>query len=89
MIKEVMGGTWLANRYPGLTCDVPVHIYALPWAPKNDWTSFMASGSEIRQYISEVAQKFDLNRFVSFKTSVQAASWDEHAGKWDLTGVLF
>lgn len=20
------GGTWLANRYPGLTCDVPIHI---------------------------------------------------------------
>lgn len=49
----------------------------------------MASGSEIRQYISEVAKKFDLNRFVSFKTSVQAALWDEDAGNWDLTGVLF
>jgi cation diffusion facilitator CzcD-associated flavoprotein CzcO len=84
-----MGGTWIANRYPGLTCDVPVHIYALPWAPKNDWTSFMASGTEIRQYISEVAKKFDLNKFVSFNTIVKDAIWDSDAGKWNLTGTCF
>lgn len=83
-----MGGTWIANRYPGLTCDVPIHIYALPWAPKNDWTSFMAPGTEIRSYIQEVAKKFNLNRFVSFKASVQDAVWDSEAEKWNLTGKL-
>ena len=86
--QEAMGGTWLANRYPGLTCDVPIHIYALPWAPKNDWTSFMAPGTEIRDYILQVAKKFDLNRFVSFKTIVKDAVWDGDAGKWQLTSVL-
>lgn len=24
---EVLGGTWWANRYPGVACDVPAHIY--------------------------------------------------------------
>ncbi len=75
----------MANKYPGLTCDVPIHIYTLPWAPKNDWTSFMASGSEIRKYVFEVAKKFDLNRFVKFETMVKEAIWNDAAGKWDLT----
>jgi cation diffusion facilitator CzcD-associated flavoprotein CzcO len=86
--QEAMGGTWLANRYPGLTCDVPIHIYALPWAPKNDWTNFMAPGTEIRDYVLQVAKKFDLNRFVSFKTIVKDAVWDGDAGNWQLTSVL-
>src|ERR1700744_1083227 len=29
--KGDVGGTWLANQYPGLTCDVPVHVFTLPW----------------------------------------------------------
>jgi cation diffusion facilitator CzcD-associated flavoprotein CzcO len=44
----------------------------------------MASGEEIRRYIVETAKKFDLNRFVKFKTSVKEAIWDRDAGKWNL-----
>lgn len=79
----------MANTYPGLTCDVPIHIYTLPWAPKHDWTSFMASGSEIRQYIFDIAKKFDLNRFVKFETMVKEAIWDDAEGKWNLTRVFY
>lgn len=25
--REDVGGTWLVNRYPGVQCDVPAHIY--------------------------------------------------------------
>lgn len=24
---DVLGGTWVVNRYPGVACDVPAHIY--------------------------------------------------------------
>ena len=48
----------------------------------------MAPGTEIRDYILQVAKKFDLNRFVSFKTIVKDAVWDGDAGKWQLTSVL-
>jgi hypothetical protein len=74
-IQEPYGGTWVANRYPGLTCDVPTHIYTLPWTPKYDWTSFMASGEEIRRYVIETAKKCDLDRFVQFKTAVKDCVW--------------
>jgi cation diffusion facilitator CzcD-associated flavoprotein CzcO len=82
-----VGGTWLANKYPGLTCDVPIHIYTLPWAPKHDWTRFMASGHEIIQYIRDVSREFQLDRWIKFNSSVEEALWDEDAGKWKLRSV--
>jgi cation diffusion facilitator CzcD-associated flavoprotein CzcO len=45
----------------------------------------MASGEEIRQYVIGTAKKFDLNRFVQFKTAVKGCAWDNEAGKWNLT----
>jgi len=81
-----VGGTWLVNKYPGLTCDVPIHIYSLPWAPKHDWTRFMAGGSEIMQYIRDVNRKFELDRWIKFNTSVQEAKWDQVTGRWKLKG---
>lgn len=83
-----VGGTWLANKYPGLTCDVPIHIYTLPWAPKHDWTTYMASGQEIIEYIKDVKRKFQLDRWIEFNASVQQAQWDEDAGKWKLQSAL-
>ena len=79
-----VGGTWLVNKYPGLTCDVPIHIYTLPWAPKHDWTTYMASGHEILQYMRDVNKKFQLDRWIKFNTEVKEAIWDEGKGKWQL-----
>lgn len=30
--RDDIGGTWLVNRYPGVQCDVPAHIYVLSLA---------------------------------------------------------
>lgn len=86
-VQREMGGTWVANHYPGLTCDVPIHIYTLPWAPKHDWSRYMASGDEILQYIREVNKKFSLDRCIKFDTSVEEAKWDEETGKWLLKSL--
>ncbi|KAK5114047.1 hypothetical protein LTR85_010353 [Meristemomyces frigidus] len=79
-----VGGTWLVNKYPGLTCDVPIHIYTLPWAPKHDWSRYMVGGNEILQYVRDVTRKFGLDRWIKFHTSLQEATWDEASGKWKL-----
>lgn len=31
--RSDVGGTWLANHYPGVQCDVPAHIYVSLQAP--------------------------------------------------------
>ncbi|EXJ73778.1 uncharacterized protein A1O5_03540 [Cladophialophora psammophila CBS 110553] len=79
------GGTWFANHYPGLTCDVPIHVYTLPFNPKHDWKNFLATGPEIEEYILETTKKFDLERFMKFNTNVIEANFDEVIGKWSLT----
>lgn len=28
---DVLGGTWVVNRYPGVACDVSAHIYTCKW----------------------------------------------------------
>lgn len=35
--NEAIGGTWYENRYPGIMCDVPAHIYTLLNLPNPDW----------------------------------------------------
>lgn len=79
------GGTWEANQYPGLYCDVPIHVYTLPWAPKHDWNTFMASGPEIRRYANEVCDKFGLRSIIKFRATVEQAAWDEDKSQWNLT----
>ncbi|OQD60716.1 hypothetical protein PENPOL_c021G06022 [Penicillium polonicum] len=47
--NEDVGGTWLENRYPGVACDIPAHIYTFPFEPNPEWSTFYASGPEIFQ----------------------------------------
>ncbi|KAI6773035.1 hypothetical protein HG530_003993 [Fusarium avenaceum] len=85
---EDVGGTWLANRYPGVAlgaqCDVPAHIYTFPFEPNPDWSTFYASGSEIWSYIKKTSDKYGLAEHVRFQSIVKEATWNEVSGKWIL-----
>lgn len=77
-----IGGTWYENRYPGLVCDIPAHIYVFTWEPNPDWTSFYASGSEILAYMKRTADKYNLTKDIQFNSKVVSAEWDELGGRW-------
>lgn len=79
-----IGGTWLENRYPGCTCDIPSHSYQFTWARNPNWSAYYAKSEEIWQYFKDVATKYDLEKYVQFKTTVESATWDEAAGQWRL-----
>ena len=36
--RAQVGGTWWANQYPGLNCDVPSRNYQFMFAPNPGWT---------------------------------------------------
>lgn len=78
------GGTWLENRYPGCTCDIPSHAYQFTWAQNPAWSAYYASAPEIWQYLKDVTTRFGLEKYMQFHTRVQSAVWDEVAGKWRL-----
>ncbi|OAL38186.1 hypothetical protein AYO20_02638 [Fonsecaea nubica] len=82
--NDDVGGTWKANTYPGVQCDVPAHIYAFPFDPNPDWSKFYADGPEILEYIQRTVKKWNLNRDIQFNTRVVALEWLEEEGKWKI-----
>lgn len=80
-----LGGTWLVNRYPGVACDVPAHVYTFPFEPNPGWTSYYATGAEILAYIKRTVDKYDLGRDVKLHHRVERAVFYEEEGQWHLT----
>jgi cation diffusion facilitator CzcD-associated flavoprotein CzcO len=79
-----LGGTWHANTYPGLHCDVPSRNYQFRFAPNPDWSHVFSPGREIWRYLDKVADDFDLKGRMSFSTEVDEATWDESTSTWTL-----
>ncbi|KIP07559.1 hypothetical protein PHLGIDRAFT_70919 [Phlebiopsis gigantea 11061_1 CR5-6] len=82
--NEDFGGTWLENRYPGVSCDVPSHSYQFTFALNTEWSSYYPPGAETLAYIQKVAGRFGLRRHTKFQHSLVNALWSEEQGKWSL-----
>ncbi|KAJ3455830.1 hypothetical protein MRS44_017312 [Fusarium solani] len=83
--RSDVGGTWLANHYPGVQCDVPAHIYAFPFDPNPSWERFYASGGDILAYIKATVKKWNLDRDLQLNTRVIGAQWQDDLAQWKVT----
>ncbi|KLO84691.1 monooxygenase [Fusarium fujikuroi] len=83
--RSDIGGTWLANNYPGVQCDVPSHIYAFPFDPNPNWERFYASGGDILSYMKATVKKWNLDRDLQLNTRVIGAEWLDDLGQWRVT----
>jgi cation diffusion facilitator CzcD-associated flavoprotein CzcO len=79
-----VGGTWLANQYPGCRCDVPSHLYSFSFAPNPDWSDSYSLQPEIWRYLKKVAVERGVVERVRFGCKVDAARWDDEAKLWRL-----
>ncbi len=81
-----IGGTWYWNRYPGARCDIQSLDYSYSFDPELEteweWSEKYATQPEILRYMHHVADKHDLRRDIRFSTRVEAAEWDDDAGRW-------
>ena len=81
-----VGGTWYWNRYPGARCDIQSVDYSYSFDPALEeewtWSEKYATQPEILRYLGFVADKYDLRRDIRFGTRVDAATWDDTAGRW-------
>ena len=77
-----VGGTWRDNRYPGVACDVPAHLYSLSFQPKSDWSRVYAPGAEIQEYLRECAREEGLWEHIRLNTEVLGAEWQEEDARW-------
>ena len=78
--SDRVGGTWRENTYPGLSCDVPAHLYTYSFEPNPDWTRTFAPGPEIQAYFERVAEKYQVTNKVRFNEGVLSCVFAD--GKW-------
>ncbi|BCS25444.1 flavin-containing monooxygenase [Aspergillus puulaauensis] len=80
-----IGGTWLENRYPGCQCDIPAHNYAYSFEPNPEWPNYYATSQQIYEYLKKTVAKYEVNKYIRYRHSVQDARWDDNQGKWTVT----
>ena len=77
-----LGGTWRENTYPGLSCDVPSHLYCYSFALNSDWSQTFSPGGEIQAYFERAAHEFGILASIRFKEEVVSCEWTN--GRWRL-----
>lgn len=82
--RDTVGGTWDANTYPGVMCDVPSAIYAFPFDPNSEWSQFYSRGGEILEYFKRTVKKWNLHKNVKFGHRVHDARWQEDRAQWKI-----
>ncbi len=90
---DSVGGTWRDNRYPGVACDVPSHLYCFSFAPRPEWPSRFAAGADIRTYLEQVSA--EVGDRIHLRTEVLDARRDgdrwllrTSAGDWTATVLV-
>lgn len=77
-----VGGTWRENRYPGIACDVPSHLYSYSFAPNPDWSRRFAPGPEIQEYFEGVAERYGIAERLRLGSEVSRLEFS--AGRWQV-----
>ena len=77
-----VGGVWRDNTYPGLTCDIPSHLYSFSFEPKHDWSRRYGSGDEILAYLEACTERYGVSSHLRLGTEVASAEFDEGGGRW-------
>lgn len=78
-----VGGTWRDNRYPGVACDVPSHLYSYSFRQKADWSRLFAPGDEILGYLQATVADEGLAPHLRLDTEVLAVEW--MGGAWSIS----
>lgn len=82
--KGDVGGVWRDNTYPGVGVDIPSHAYQFDFFP-GQWSRMFSKGHEVKAYIDEVVDRFDVREHVRFNSPVSARRWNEQTHCWELT----
>jgi cation diffusion facilitator CzcD-associated flavoprotein CzcO len=79
---HAVGGTWLANTYPGVAVDIPSFIYSFSFEQRSDWSRLFAPGAELQQYAEDVVDKYGLRSRLRLNTKLVDSTFDEHHHLW-------
>ena len=79
--RERIGGTWDLFRYPGVRSDSDIFTLSYPFEP---WTrpENVADGHDIREYLTQTARRYGMDKHIRFNTRVVSADWDSTTDTW-------
>lgn len=80
-----LGGTWRDNTYPGLSCDVPSHLYRYSFEANPDWSRRFSPGAEIWRYFDGVADKYGVRDLIRFNTEIVSADFRDN--RWHIAAA--
>ncbi|OJJ96027.1 hypothetical protein ASPACDRAFT_126288 [Aspergillus aculeatus ATCC 16872] len=80
-----VGGTWWVNRYPGCAVDVPGFCYTFSFAPNPDFSEWFPSQAEILDYLTGIADRYDVTPHFTGNTEWVGAAWRDTTRTWLVT----
>lgn len=81
---EDVGGTWHLFRYPGIRSDSDLITYGYQYKP---WLKekAIAPGAQIKDYLRETVDEFDLAGHLRLGTRVEGLNWSSADTVWEAT----
>ena len=79
-----VGGTWRDNRYPGVSCDIPSHLYSFSFRPNPGWSRVFAEGREIHEYLRACVREEGLGDRLRLRCALSQAEWDDGRARWSV-----
>lgn len=76
-----LGGTWDLFNYPGIRSDSDALTFGYSFRPWLDHR-MLASGGDIKSYISDTARAFDVTEHIRYQHEVQQLSWSSSEQQW-------
>jgi cation diffusion facilitator CzcD-associated flavoprotein CzcO len=77
-----VGGTWRDNRYPGVSCDIPSHLYSFSFRPNPAWSRVFAEGREIHDYLRACVRDEGLEDHLLLNCALEEAAWHAADARW-------
>ncbi|KAE8353276.1 hypothetical protein BDV28DRAFT_165050 [Aspergillus coremiiformis] len=87
--QDGIGGTWWANRYPGVVSRrsqdiLPTVFYSFSFAPNYHSRTIFPTGREYVEYLHSVAERAELIDKIQLNTEVISMEWIEQDAEWEL-----
>jgi len=71
-----LGGTWDQMKFPGVRADNDMYTYGFSFNP---WQGpIIGKGQDIKNYINDTAEKFNIKEHILFDTQVTTSSWKDN-----------
>lgn len=84
--RQSLGGTWDLFRYPGIRSDSDVISFGFKFSPWNS-DKVLAEGESIKQYLQETAQKFGVDKKITYGIKIISANFSTETNRWTIEAI--